>query len=178
VEGRFLQADDVAGLGQAARQAEADGAAALFVSETSLGDPFVLAAALSVSVPRLLLGARVVSPPQGRHPTLLARETTSLDLVCEGRSVLCFTPPFGDELREAIALCIAMWRDGTATSEGPDFPVSGAVNRPGPASAASPLVALDLTGPGHVAVPPGLDAVADLLLMPTDDPAVCHLERM
>jgi len=167
----------VAGLRGAARQAEADGVAALFVSEGVLGDPFVLAAALSVSVPRLLLGVRVVSPPRGRHPTLLARETTSLDLVCDGRSVLCFTPPFGDELPEAIALCTSMWREGTATCTGPAFPVSGAVNRPGPASAESPLVALDLTDPDHVPVPPGLRRVTDLLLLPTDDPALCHLER-
>jgi alkanesulfonate monooxygenase SsuD/methylene tetrahydromethanopterin reductase-like flavin-dependent oxidoreductase (luciferase family) len=168
----------VAGLREAARHAEADGAAALFVSESSLGDPFVLAAALSVSVPRVLLGARVVSPPQGRHPSLLARETTSLDLVCGGRSVLCFTPPFGDELAEAVALCIAMWRDGTVTSGGPAFPVSGAVNRPCPASVESPLVALDLTEPGHTSMPPGLDGLTDLLLVPTADPAICRLERV
>jgi alkanesulfonate monooxygenase SsuD/methylene tetrahydromethanopterin reductase-like flavin-dependent oxidoreductase (luciferase family) len=177
VEGRFLQADDVAGLHAAARQAGADGAVALFVSEGPLGDPFVLAAALSVSVPRLLLGVRVVAPPHGRHPTLLARETTSLDLVCDGRSVLCFKPPFDDDLPEAIALCTSMWREGTATSEGPAFPVSGAVNRPGPASAESPLVALDLTDPGHPE-PPGVHGVTDLLLLPTDDPSICRLERV
>jgi alkanesulfonate monooxygenase SsuD/methylene tetrahydromethanopterin reductase-like flavin-dependent oxidoreductase (luciferase family) len=178
VEGTFLQADDVAGLHAAAKEAEADGAAALFVGEGVLGDPFVLAAALSVSVPRVLLGARVASPPQGRHPTLLARETTSFDLVCDGRSVLCFEPPFGDELPEAIALCRSMWRDGTATSTGPAFPVPGAVNRPGPAGAKSPLVALDLTDPGHRLVPSGLHGVPDLLLLPTDDPVICRLERV
>jgi alkanesulfonate monooxygenase SsuD/methylene tetrahydromethanopterin reductase-like flavin-dependent oxidoreductase (luciferase family) len=178
VEGRFLQADDVAGLRAAARRAEADGADALFVSEGVLGDPFVLAAALSVSVPRVLLGVRVVSPPRGRHPTLLARETTSLDLVCDGRSALCFKPPFGDDLLEAIVLCRSMWRDGTATSTGPTFPVPGAVNRPGPAGAKSPLVALDLTDPDHLPVPPDLQSVSDLLLLPTDDPAICRLERV
>jgi alkanesulfonate monooxygenase SsuD/methylene tetrahydromethanopterin reductase-like flavin-dependent oxidoreductase (luciferase family) len=177
VEGRLLQAADVAGLRAAARQAEADGAAAVFVSESALGDPFVLAAALSVSVPRVLLGARVVSPPQGRHPALLARETTSLDLVCEGRSVLCFTPPFGGELAEVIALCTAMWREGTATSDGPAFPVWGAANRPRPAGADSPLLALDLTDPGHASVPPGLEGAIDLLLLPTNDRAICRLER-
>jgi alkanesulfonate monooxygenase SsuD/methylene tetrahydromethanopterin reductase-like flavin-dependent oxidoreductase (luciferase family) len=177
VDGKFLQADDVVGLGDAGRQAEADGAAAVFVSRGTLGDPFVILAALSVTLPQVLLGARVGSPPRGRHPALLARESTSLDLVCDGRSVLCFVPPFGDELAEAIALCRAMWRDGTATTEGPAFPVSGAVNRPGPAGADSPLVALDLTGSGG-SVPPGLAGLADLLLLPTSDAAVCHLERV
>jgi alkanesulfonate monooxygenase SsuD/methylene tetrahydromethanopterin reductase-like flavin-dependent oxidoreductase (luciferase family) len=177
VEGRFLHPDDVAGLHAAARRAVADGAAALFLSEGALGDPFVLAAALSVSVPDVLLGARVVSPPEGRHPTLLARETTSLDLVCGGRSVLCFIPPFGDDLAEAIALCRAMWRDGTATTQGPAFPVSGAANRPGPAGVDSPLVALDLTSSGGL-VPPVSDGLADLLLFPTSDDAICRLERV
>jgi alkanesulfonate monooxygenase SsuD/methylene tetrahydromethanopterin reductase-like flavin-dependent oxidoreductase (luciferase family) len=178
VEGRFLQAADVAGLHAAARHGKADGAAALFVSEGVLGDPFVLAAALSVSVPRVLLGARVVSPPHGRHPTLLARETTSLDLVCDGRSVLCFRPPFGDELPEAIGLCLSMWRDETATSEGPAFPVPGAVNRPGPAGEESPLVALDLTDPDHLTASPALRDMTDLLLLPTGNPAICRLERV
>ena len=177
MEGRFLQADDVVGLGRAGSQAEADGAAAVFVSESALGDPFVLLGALSVGVPRVLMGARVGSPPHGRHPALLAREATSLDLVCGGRSVLCFIPPFGDDLAEAIALCRAMWRDGTATTEGPAFPVSGAVNKPGPAGVDSPLVALDLTSSGG-SVPPGADDLADLLLLPTSDVAICRLERV
>jgi hypothetical protein len=101
-----------------------------------------------------------------------------LDLVCDGRSVLCFKPPFGDELPEAIALCTSMWRDGTATSTSPAFPVPAAVNLPGPAGAESPLVALDLTDSDHRPVPPGLRGVPDLLLLPTDDPAICRLERV
>jgi alkanesulfonate monooxygenase SsuD/methylene tetrahydromethanopterin reductase-like flavin-dependent oxidoreductase (luciferase family) len=177
VDGRFLQAEDVVSLSDAGRQAEAEGAAAVFVGLGRLGDPFVILAALSVVLPQVLLGARVGSPPHGRHPALLAREATSLDLVCDGRSVLCFGPPFGDELPEAIALCRAMWRDGAATSEGPAFPVSGAVNRPGPAGTDSPLVALDLSGSGG-SVQPGLDGLADLLLFPTSDASVCRLERV
>ncbi len=174
--GRFLQALDVVALVDAAARAEADGAAAVFVSEGPLGDPFVLAAALSVSVPRVLLGTRVALPPYGRHPTLLAREATSLDLVCDGRAVLCFVPPFGEQLAEAVALCRAMWRDGTAHSAGPEFPVPGAVNLPRPATAHSPLLALDLTGFAAGSAPPAVDGLADLLLLPTDDPAVCRLE--
>ena len=113
-----------------------------------LGDPFVLLAGLSDGVPGLTLVARVVLGGDGRHPTLLAREATSLDLVCGGRTVLCFGPPFGEGLDEAIALCRAMWREGTATSDGPVYPVADAVNRPRPAGDGSPLIALDLTGPG------------------------------
>jgi alkanesulfonate monooxygenase SsuD/methylene tetrahydromethanopterin reductase-like flavin-dependent oxidoreductase (luciferase family) len=178
VEGRFLQADDVAGLREAALRAEAEGAAGIFVSDSALGDPFVLAAALSVSVPRVLLGTRVASPPQGRHPTLLAREATSLDLVCGGRAVLCLAPPFVDVLGEAFLLCRAMTRDGTASSEGPAFPVPGAVNRPRPTLGGGPLLALDLTAPGDGSVPSGLDGVVDYLLLPTGDPTICRMERV
>ena len=101
----------------------------------------MLLAGLSDAVPGMRLGARVTlgaGTEQARHPALLAREATSLDLVCGGRTMLCFAPPFGEGLEEAIVLCRAMWRDGTATSEGPVYPVPGAVNRPRPAGEGEP----------------------------------------
>jgi alkanesulfonate monooxygenase SsuD/methylene tetrahydromethanopterin reductase-like flavin-dependent oxidoreductase (luciferase family) len=191
VEGRLLQADDAAGLLGQALDAEAGGAGAVLVAEGPLGDPFVLAAGVSQVVPRILVGVRVTLSPAGRHPTLLARDATSLDLVCGGRSILCFAPPFADagSLAEAAALCRAMWRDGEAVSAGPRYPVPGAVNRPRPASDASPLLALDLTetsgnggghGHGHGdEEDPLLAAVApDLVLRPTGRPGVSRLERV
>jgi len=176
VDARFLQAGDVAGLRTEAVGAAADGAHVLFVSRANLGDPFVLAAGLSPSVPGVLLGVRMGLSEDGRHPAMLAREVTSLDLVCGGRSVLCFVAPFDDQLAEAIALCRAMWRQGEADSSGPHFPVHAAVNRPRPAGDGSPLVALDLTG-GDELPPAILSGAADLLVHRTDDPAVGRLER-
>jgi alkanesulfonate monooxygenase SsuD/methylene tetrahydromethanopterin reductase-like flavin-dependent oxidoreductase (luciferase family) len=201
VEGRFLKGDEAATLREQAVRAEAQGAGAIFLprgrraAEGMPGDPFVLAAGLSASVPRLLLGVEVGLPPEERHPTMLAREATSLDLVCGGRTVLCFGPPFArelteeltgelsgeltEELAEAIALCRAMWRDGDAVSDGPAFPVPGAVNRPRPHEG-SPLVALDLAvdAVGAVAgVGASLAGMVDLVLRPTDDAAVCRVER-
>ena len=169
----MLQADDVAGLRAQALRALDEGAGAVFVQEGPLGDPLVLLAGLSPSVPRVLLGARLGLTRDGRHPALLARDVTSLDLVCGGRSVLCFAPPFDDRLAEAIALCRALWRDGRADGGGPFFPVQDAVNRPRPAGP-GPLVALDLTGDAD---PGPLAAAVDLLVHPTDDPAVCRVER-
>ena len=151
------------------------GAGAVFLSEGPLGDPIVLAAGLSQAVPDLLLGARVALVPGGRHPSMLARELTSLDLVCGGRSVLCFTPPFDDRLADAIALCRALWRDGESSSAGPHFPVEHAVNRPRPAGPDSPLIALNLTGGDRR--PGRLGDAADLLLHPTDDAGLCRVER-
>ena len=138
------------------------------MGEGALGDPFVLLAGLSDAVPDVLLAARVTlgtgEEGEGRHPALLAREATTLDLVCGGRTVLCFAPPFGDGLEEAIGLCRAMWRDGTATSEGPVYPVAGAVNRPQPAGEGSPLLALDLTESGAREEAGGRAALADMVV--------------
>ena len=125
VDARFLQAGDMAGLRTEAVRAAADGAQVLFVSPGDLGDPFVLAAGLAPRVPGVLLGVRLGLAEDGRHPAMLAREVTSLDLVCGGRSVLCFGPPFDDQLAEAIALCRAMWREGEADERGPALPGAG-----------------------------------------------------
>ncbi len=181
MEARLLQADDAAEMLDQALGAEAAGAGAVLVPEGPLGDPFVLAAGLSQVVPRVLIGVRVTVSPAGRHPTLLAREATSLDLVCGGRSVLSFGPPFTDDrsLAEAAALCRAMWRDGEAVSEGPRYPVPGAVNRPRPASDASPLLALDLTETSGDTGTSLVGLVApDLVVRPTGRAGVIRLERV
>jgi alkanesulfonate monooxygenase SsuD/methylene tetrahydromethanopterin reductase-like flavin-dependent oxidoreductase (luciferase family) len=176
VDARFLQAGDIAGLLAEAVGAVADGAHLVVVSRANLGDPFVLAAGLSPSVPGVLLGVRIGLSEDGRHPAMLAREVTSLDLVCGGRSVLCFVAPFDDQLAEAITLCRTMWREGEADSAGPHFPVHAAVNRPRPAGDRSPLVALDLTG-GDEQPPALISRAADLLVRRTDDPATGRVER-
>jgi alkanesulfonate monooxygenase SsuD/methylene tetrahydromethanopterin reductase-like flavin-dependent oxidoreductase (luciferase family) len=177
---RVLRAEDVAGLRAQAVRAVQEGTEALLVGEGPLGDPFVLLASLSEAVPGVWLGARVVLDGDGRHPALLAREATSLDLVCGGRTVLCLAPPFGEGLGEAIELCRAMWRDGTATSDGPVYPVAGAVNRPKPAGKGSPLLALDLTGPGAREEAGGAAALADMVVVATEagESSVWRLERV
>lgn len=188
VEGRplrFLQAGDVASLRDEAVRAKEEGVEAVLVGPGPLGDPFVLLAGLSEAVPGLTLAARVVLGEDGRHPTLLAREATSLDLVDGGRTVLCFGPPFGEGLDEAIGICRAMWREGKATNEGPVYPVADALNRPGPAGEGSPLIALDLTGPGARDEAGGSAALADMVVVRADvgdgdegDGAAWRLERV
>ena len=163
----------MAGLRAQALQAEDEGAGAVFVAAGPLGDPLVLLAGLSSSVPTVLLGARLGLVADGRHPTLLARELTSLDLVCGGRSVLCLRPPFDDRLAEAVSLCRAMWRDGRAAVGGRFFPVHDAVNLPRPAGP-GPFVALDLTGDAD---PGPLAAAADFLVCATDDATVWRVDR-
>ncbi len=176
VEGRFLQAPDVRALRQAAVRAEEEGADAVFLADGPLGDAVVLLAALSTATARILLGVMVgpTTNPQ-RHPTMLARELTTLDHLSGGRTVLGFSAPFTDEVAEAIIVCRDMWRDGNAMSAGPHFPVPGAVNLPQPAGPRSPLIALDLTD--GASLPPDLIQVVDLVLWPTSDVGVCRIQR-
>jgi alkanesulfonate monooxygenase SsuD/methylene tetrahydromethanopterin reductase-like flavin-dependent oxidoreductase (luciferase family) len=165
VEGRFLDETSVAALQDAATKAAADGIDVVFVSTGPLGDAITLAAALSTTTPSILLGIRTnLSTEPHRHPTVLARDMTALDLVTQGRTLLAFTPPFSDAVGEAIALCRHMWRDGVAASDGPHYPVAGAVNRPRPRRPKGPRIALDLTD-GTSADPTLVEAV-DLLLVP------------
>jgi hypothetical protein len=201
VDGRVLGAADVPGLRADAFKAEQEGMGAVLLGRGPLGDPFVFLAGLRDAVPGLWLGAHVtLSGGSGgsersegsegsegseamegeRHPALLAREATSLDLVCGGRTFLCFGPPFGAGLEEAISLCRAMWREGTATSEGPVYPVPGAVNRPQPAGDTSPLIAVDLRRSGARDEAGGAAASADLVVLSAGegDDAVCRLERV
>jgi alkanesulfonate monooxygenase SsuD/methylene tetrahydromethanopterin reductase-like flavin-dependent oxidoreductase (luciferase family) len=175
-----LQAENLVALRAEAVRAEEEGFEAVLMGPGPLGDPFVLLAGLCDAVPGLTLAARVVLGEDGRHPTLLAREATSLDLVDGGRTVLCFAPPFGKGLDEAIGICRAMWQEGTATNEGPVYPVADALNRPGPAAEGSPLLALDLTGPGARDEAGGSAALADMLVVrgKTGDGAVLRLERV
>jgi alkanesulfonate monooxygenase SsuD/methylene tetrahydromethanopterin reductase-like flavin-dependent oxidoreductase (luciferase family) len=177
VEGRFLQAADLAGLCQQATQAAAEGAAAVFLRNGPQGDPIVLAAGLGPIVPDVLLGARIELGPDERHPAMLARDLTSLDLTCGGRSVLCFAPPFTEELAEAALLCRALWRGGEVDSDGPRFPVRAAANRTRPAGEHSPLIAFDLTDGGEL--PPFLAAAGDLVLRAVSGTSdACRLERV
>jgi alkanesulfonate monooxygenase SsuD/methylene tetrahydromethanopterin reductase-like flavin-dependent oxidoreductase (luciferase family) len=103
---------------------------------------------------------------------MLARDITSLDLVCGGRSVLCIGPPFTPALAEAVSLCRSLWQAGEVVIDGPHFPVRAAAHRARPAAERGPLIAFDVTGGGE---PPS--AVADLLLRSeSDDPDACLLE--
>lgn len=158
-------------------RAKAQGVGAVFVDEGLLGDPIVLAAGLTAVVADVLVGVRL-RPAEGvRHPAMLSRDFTSLDLISRGRSVLCLMPPFApaDRLVEGVRLCRALWREGDVISAGPYFQVHAALNRARPAGADSPLVALDLTESDDVPGP--LLDLADVVLRPDGHHGSCRLER-
>jgi alkanesulfonate monooxygenase SsuD/methylene tetrahydromethanopterin reductase-like flavin-dependent oxidoreductase (luciferase family) len=169
VEGMFLSEPDTAALRARAEQARRDGVDTVFLTDGPLGDAIVLATAVGTWVPDVLLGVRVDLAQQShRHPTILAREMTTFDLVCEGRALLAFTAPFTDATAEAIALCRDMWVKGIGVGLGPHYPAAGAVNRPLPSRPGGPPIALDLTDGTAAAPAPaaGLIAQCDLVLVP------------
>jgi alkanesulfonate monooxygenase SsuD/methylene tetrahydromethanopterin reductase-like flavin-dependent oxidoreductase (luciferase family) len=184
VEGRFLDQLDIAALRAAVTRAEPDGIDAVFLTDSAMGDAIVVAAGVAAGLaPGVLLGVRISLGDQPhRHPTVLAREMTTLDHVSAGRSALAFAAPFSDATAEAITLCREMWRTGTASSEGPHYPAAGAINRPLPARPGGPPIALDLTAgqtpdasllhrcdlvlvPIGAVPPPGLPAGVDVCRM-------------
>jgi alkanesulfonate monooxygenase SsuD/methylene tetrahydromethanopterin reductase-like flavin-dependent oxidoreductase (luciferase family) len=162
---------DMSRLREDAQRAAGDGVDAVIVRTGRLGDPIVLAAGLVDTVRRGLLGAALSVDGVGRHPSVLARDMTALDHVCDGRAVLCLTPPFDEGTVEAIAICRGMWRDGVVTSRGPRYPVPGAVNRPRPPGRDSPRLALDLTDTetGSAVALDAAVALVDLLVFGTTD---------
>jgi Luciferase-like monooxygenase len=169
VEGLFLDEPAVPALRASAARSDAAGVDVVFLADGPLGDAVVLAAALGVWTTRALLGVRVSLGSQPhRHPAVLAREMTTLDIVVGARSVLAFMVPYTDAVSEAIVLCKKMWSDGVAVGMGPLYPVAGAVNRPGPRRPGGPPIALDLTT--GVVPPPSLIDLCDLVLLPGDRP--------
>ena len=166
VEGLFLNAPDL--------ETIPSGVDAVFLADGPLGDPIVLAAGLAARLgdrtPDLLFGVRITLGPQPhRHPTIVAREMTTLDLVTGGRTVLAFMGPFdranAEAVSEAISLCRDMWSEGVGVSEGPGYPVVGAINRPLPKRPGGPLVALDLTGGSALPLEEALLGLCDLVLV-------------
>jgi len=149
VEGLFLSALEpaIGALRTATDQARRDGVDVVFVTDGRLGDATVVAAGLGAWTPEIVVGVRVgFGPEPHRHPTVLAREITTLDHVTAVGTVVAFMGPFTGATSEAIRLCRDMWRNGVAYGEDPHYPVPGAVNRPLPMRPGGPPIALDLTG--------------------------------
>ncbi len=169
VEGLFLNAPDPASV-----PSDVD---AVFLADGPQGDAIVLAAGLAARLadqrPELLVGVRLSLAPQPhRHPTIVAREMTTLDHVTGGRTILAFMGPFDEAnaaaVSEAITLCRNMWSDGVGVSEGPRYPVVGAINRPLPKRPGGPFIALDLTATSGPLPAEGLLSRCDLALVRTD----------
>lgn len=167
VEGLFLNDLELSALQASAERARLDGIDAVFLADGPLGDATVLTAGLAARVPELHFGVCFsLGAAPHRHPSILARDMTTLDHVTGGRVLLAMTGPYTDATSEAITLCREMWTMGIGVGEGRHFPVVGAINRPLPLTNGGPPIALDLTAgmlPDHA-----LLQACDLVLVPID----------
>jgi F420-dependent oxidoreductase-like protein len=93
-----------------------------------------------------------------RHPAILAKQVTALDVISKGRAVLGIGaawfeeehaglgvpfPAVGermDRLEEALQICRAMFRDERPTFDGRYYHVAGAINRPAPIQQGGPPI--------------------------------------
>jgi alkanesulfonate monooxygenase SsuD/methylene tetrahydromethanopterin reductase-like flavin-dependent oxidoreductase (luciferase family) len=100
----------------------------------------------------------------GRHPGLVAREATALDLLSGGRALVVLEDDDAERLAEALAVVRALFAEEAPSFGGRHFTLAGAVNRPGPTGPEGPPVVL-VPGPGTAgpwAAAAGAVAVGDL----------------
>jgi alkanesulfonate monooxygenase SsuD/methylene tetrahydromethanopterin reductase-like flavin-dependent oxidoreductase (luciferase family) len=124
-------------------------------------DPCTIASATIPRVERVLLGV-VSGVPRDRHPSVLARDVTALDVVSQGRAVVIvrwagterglredwtagdWTAGDACEyLGEALAVLRAVLEDEDPIFEGRHLHIAGAVNRPRPVRPGGPPVVVD-----------------------------------
>jgi F420-dependent oxidoreductase-like protein len=120
-------------------------------------EAYTLLAALAARTETALLGA-LVSPVTFRHPALLAKQTTALDVISHGRAVLGIgaawdvgehsaygisfpnTPEREDRLEEAVVLCQKMFAEQTVDYDGRYYSLEEAWNSPRPVQRAIPVL--------------------------------------
>ena len=156
-------------LAEAVRSAEAAGFDAVSVPDhvhqnqvgggpdSPMFDAYTLLGALAVRTATVRLFA-LVSPVTLRHPGLLAKAVTALDVLSRGRAVLGIGagwdvaeseaygisfPSAGerfDRLEEALAICDALLTEGRATFSGKFYTMRDARNSPRPVHATIPVL--------------------------------------
>jgi alkanesulfonate monooxygenase SsuD/methylene tetrahydromethanopterin reductase-like flavin-dependent oxidoreductase (luciferase family) len=147
-----------------AAEAEATGWDGVFVWDhttyrppvTHVGDPWVAMAAMACATDRVLLGP-LVTPLSRRRPEVVARASTSLDRLSDGRFVMGVglgsdtsreLSAFGEELDdrararrldEALDLLVALWSGEEVHHEGPAFRADGVRFLPTPVQPRIPV---------------------------------------
>jgi hypothetical protein len=161
---------DFALLAELVEAAEAAGYGSVWLRGQSPGalgiDPVPVVGALVERTGSLGLGVACAGG-DGRHPAILARDLTTLDVLSGGRAALCLGgsatgPDATARLSESAQICRLLFsQDDTAvTFHGAHFSVQFAVNRPPPEQADGPPLLVDL--------PAGVDAGFDAVLPVVD----------
>lgn len=138
-------------------------------------DPVPVVGALVERTGELRLGVACAGGSD-RHPAILARDLTTLDVLSAGRAALCLgLPGTGPEaparLHEAAQICRLLFSGGEAAVSftGEHFSVHFAPNRPAPQQADGPPLLVDFDAERVAAGLDGLVAIVDGVVV--DGPA-------
>ena len=139
-------------MAEVARLADQAHLSALWLAEGGPGgiDPVPLAGSLAPLTTTLGIGI-VARPSQGRHPSMLARDATTIDLLSGGRAAVALVED-GDEpleverLVEAASLLHLLLREEEVTVAGRFYEVAELTTRPRPVRAGGPPVVAGIVG--------------------------------
>jgi hypothetical protein len=130
-------ADRVAVWRSIAVAAERHGAGAVWIADGGC-DPCTLAGGLVPATDHLVLGV-VCELAGGRHPAVLARDVTALDVTSGGRAGV-LVDGTASEIEEAVTICQALFTGQSLQFTGRNYDVDGAVNRPTPIRPGGPVL--------------------------------------
>ena len=157
--------DDPIALPEVARLAEDAAIGTLWLADAPPGiDPMPLAGSLAGRTSRIGIGI-IVRPSHGRHPSVVAREVTTIDLLTAGRAAVALLedgrgPLDVDRLAEATAILHALLTEEEVSIAGHFYEVAELTTRPRPVHAHGPLVIA-----GFVEAPPQSDSSAESILV-------------
>lgn len=132
-------------------------------------EPCTLLGALAARTTRVRLGALVTGVTY-RHPSILAKQVTTLDVISNGRASLGIGTARHDvehqgvdidiafpgeplaRLEEAVQICRAMFTEEAPSFEGRYYRISQAANFPRPVQAGGPPITVGGIGSGHLGV--------------------------
>lgn len=105
-------------------------------------DPCTLAASLVPLTTSVLLGVVTGCAATDRHPSVLARDATALDVLSGGRAAVLLTGDDVGRLAEAVDVCRLLFTEDSPSYRGRHFVLEGAANRPPPVRAGGPPIAV------------------------------------
>lgn len=108
-------------------------------------DPLPLLGAMATASRRLVLGA-ALRLEGGRHPAVLAKQLTTLDVISSGRSGLLLEGLDAAQTTEAVEVCHAMFRRPDPRFAGRHYRIEGATNLPPPVAEGGPALVVGVSG--------------------------------
>jgi alkanesulfonate monooxygenase SsuD/methylene tetrahydromethanopterin reductase-like flavin-dependent oxidoreductase (luciferase family) len=137
---------------EVARLAEDGGIGTLWLAESRSGgiDPMPVAGSLARMTSTLGIGI-IIRPSLGRHPSVVARDITTIDRLAEGRAAVAVLeddagPLDVDRLGEATSVLHRLFTEEAVTVAGRFYGVTELTTRPRPVRPEGPLVVAGLVG--------------------------------